>query len=150
MLKLIFLVWLMHPQYRGALQIYTAYIGPYLRKHEKDIDAAIERSGAEVQRRMSEASDTGLKWLSEKKDQVVQRVSRELARSLRRGQAIMGTQMWRAVIAVIAAAAAAAVAKHPCAIDNLSLPKTSRGCPIHGPAHYSENVRGTFISHSPT
>ena len=55
--KLFFFVWLQHPRTRGALQIYNAFLLPFLRSNQIKIDESIGQIEVQVGRRISEVSE---------------------------------------------------------------------------------------------
>jgi hypothetical protein len=81
-IKLVFLVWLMHPQTRGALTVYAQFVAPYLRTHEQEIDKALDTATKEVQRRGSAVKDHAAAWLERKKNEAAQYLKNEAANQL--------------------------------------------------------------------
>ena len=83
-IKLLFLAWLMLPQYRGALTVYAQFVAPYLRSHEKQIDTALENATKEVVRRGSAIKDQGMDWLDRKKQEASDYLKQEATNQLTR------------------------------------------------------------------
>ena len=83
-IKLLFLAWLMLPQYRGALTVYAQFVAPYLRSHEKQIDTALENATKEVVRRGSAIKDQGMDWLDRKKQEATDYLKQEATNQLTR------------------------------------------------------------------
>ena len=78
LLKLLFLVYLMHPQYRGALACYANFVAPYLKSRETEIDNAIKQG----KRRLSETADKAKDWVGKKTQDATNWARKEVAKSL--------------------------------------------------------------------
>jgi len=57
LIKIVFLVWCMHPAYRGSEKIYNGVIEPFLDKYERKIDSNI--AGAEQVAQKAKAAAQG-------------------------------------------------------------------------------------------
>ena len=79
--KLMFFAWLVHPQYRGALQCYASLVRPYLLRHEQDIDTASTKVTTEVTTRVRRASKSALDWLNVKKKEVSNQLVNEIKKA---------------------------------------------------------------------
>eukprot|EP00942_MAST-04A_sp_MAST-4A-sp1_P015102 g15102.t1 len=78
LVKLVFLVYLMHPQYRGALACYANFVAPYLKAHQNDIDDAIKKGT----RRLSETADKAKDWVGQKSQDATKWARSEVAKSI--------------------------------------------------------------------
>lgn len=58
--KLLFVLWLVLPQTRGATLLYVSYIDPFLAEHEESIDAALTE--AKVQAKQAGLAYVGRAW----------------------------------------------------------------------------------------
>jgi hypothetical protein len=79
LVKLVFLIYLMHPRYRGALACYSNFVAPFLHARETDIDDAI-RKGT---RRLSETADKAKDWVGEKAKDATKWAREEVAKTIR-------------------------------------------------------------------
>ena len=79
--KLLAIIWLVHPQYRGALYCYNSFVRPYLLKHQNEIDETIQKASDAVAERTRAVSESALKWLEEKKKETVLYVRKELKKA---------------------------------------------------------------------
>lgn len=80
-LKLVLFAWLIHPQYRGALQCYASVVRPYLLRHEVEIDSAGEKLTKEVSTRVRRVSKSTIDWLNVKKKQVGDQLVAEIKKA---------------------------------------------------------------------
>ena len=78
LVKLVFLVYLMHPQYRGALACYANFVAPYLKAHQNNIDDAIKKGT----RRLSETADKAKDWVGQKSQDATKWARSEVAKSI--------------------------------------------------------------------
>ena len=76
LVKLVFLVYLMHPQYRGALACYANFVAPYLKAHQNNIDDAIKKGT----RRLSETADKAKDWVGQKSQDATKWARSEVAK----------------------------------------------------------------------
>lgn len=71
LLRLLFMLWLVLPQFQGASQVYATHVAPFLREHERDIDRAIGKAH-------DNAKSLGVEYLSRLSQLVRQYVGKVL------------------------------------------------------------------------
>lgn len=61
--KLAFVLWLQLPRFQGATQLYMHYIQPMVKKHEGEIDRALEEGRSKAQHTITEVKSKTMTWL---------------------------------------------------------------------------------------
>mmetsp|Transcript_8375 Transcript_8375/g.17295 ORF Transcript_8375/g.17295 Transcript_8375/m.17295 type:complete len:178 (-) Transcript_8375:79-612(-) len=64
LLKLGFILWLQLPQTQGATQLYIKCVQPLVKKHEEEIDRALEQGWKKVEDHVFEVKSKTMTWLS--------------------------------------------------------------------------------------
>lgn len=64
--KLLFVIWLMAPQTKGATTLYVKFIMPLIKRHEESIDNALEQGYKKSENTFMDLKSRGLAFLREK------------------------------------------------------------------------------------
>lgn len=66
LMKLLFVMWLMAPQTKGATTLYVRFIMPLIKKHEESIDNALEQGYKKSENTFMDLKKRSLAFLREK------------------------------------------------------------------------------------
>jgi len=80
-MKVVFLVWLVAPQFKGATQIYQKFLGPFFHRYEEDIDKHVAEVKDRSSKHLGKLAGQGLRHLRSQSADLISYGMSQLSRS---------------------------------------------------------------------